>query len=144
MVIGVAAAAGPLEGDVETGEGERSVMTKAPATIDRSVPRLTVRFLGPRAVEADMANSVDALVGAAELSLPPNVHAPNCKPGFDTEKTIPSLMSTPPTLVSGRLCPRDTRRPKAGRVRFNPVALAGKTRISAAASPPGLTCMSAA
>src|SRR2546422_4214842 len=76
-VTSVPPSIGPAGGATEIAEGELSVMTNAPETIELSVPRLTARFFGPSAVDGKTVNSIDTLVGAVELSRPPNVSAPN-------------------------------------------------------------------
>src|SRR5438552_3600045 len=122
---------GPAEGLAELTEGELSVMTNAPETIEASVPRLTARFLGPSGVDGKTVNCIDTLLGAVDDTRPPNVNAPNRSPEFEPLKTTPSVISTPPMPLSVPDGPLGMRIPNAGRVRFNPVVLAGSVWISA-------------
>ena len=81
-----------------------------------------------------------ALVGAAVDSLPPKLGDPKTMPAVETENETPAVISVPP-IVSIPLLPLAIRTPKAGLVRFKPVALFGSVSISAVAMPFAETAM---
>ena len=106
-------------------------MTNAPLTIEASAPRMTVMFFGPSAASDETEMSMAALVGAADDIEPPYVGLPSKISETDAEvlNWVPAVMSSPP-IVRIPLPPRGTRAANAGRVRFNPVELLGRTWIS--------------
>src|SRR5262245_36221405 len=100
----------------------------APLRMDADAPRFTARFFGPSGIPGEIDKDIEALVGETDEVLPPNAGRPNTIPGLDALIKIPAVMSSPPSVKFSE-DPLDIRRPEPGRVRFNPVGLAGNVEM---------------
>src|SRR5437016_9923983 len=103
-----------------------STMTMPPATIEVSVPRMTVMFFGPGVADPATETLIAALLGAEEDMEPPYVGAPSAISDVEVLNSVPGVMSMPPTAIKPRAL-RGIRTPNDGRVRFKPVVLFGRT-----------------
>src|SRR5262245_4500646 len=128
----------PVLGATVMFDGGASVITSAPATMEALAPRFTAISFGPSDASGEMETSILALVDATEEIRPPNVGELRTTPEFEAENTTPAVMSSPPSVRDAFL-PRATLIAKPGRVRLKPVALFGRVRMSAVATPFGVT-----
>ena len=126
--------------------GLEFVTTIAPDKMEVSPFRLTATFFGPSAVVPEIETSILALVDATAEIRPPKQFVvtfalqlsegvPRTMPGAEGLNPTPEVMSSPPSVNIPLSRPRGNRTPKAGRVRFSPVALCGSVWISIFAVP---------